>query len=109
MFEKALKAGAFAAALALPGLALGQAAPAPADAKPAEEASPHTFTANVGVYSQYIFRGLSQTNGNPAIQGAFDYAYNFGPAAVYIGSWNSNISWLSDGGQYTSSSLESDL
>ncbi len=42
MFEKALKAGAFAAVLALPGLALGQAAPAPADAKPAEEASPHT-------------------------------------------------------------------
>src|SRR5258705_231471 len=64
MFEKALKAGAFAAVLALPGLALGQAAPA--DAKPAEEASPHTFTANVGVYSQYIFRGLSQTNGNKA-------------------------------------------
>src|SRR5258708_37766233 len=99
MFEKALKAGAFAAVLALPGLALGQAAPSPADAKPAEETSPHTFTANVGVYSQYIFRGLSQTNGNPAIQGGFDYAYNFGPAAVYIGSVYSNNSCGRDRGQ----------
>ena len=113
MFNKALKAGAFAAALALPGFAFAQTAPAPdakpANAKPAEEASPHSFTANVGLYSQYIFRGLSQTNGNPAIQGGFDYAYNFGPATVYIGSWNSNVSWLADSRQYTSSSLESDL
>ena len=52
---------------------------------------------------------MSQTNGNPAIQGGFDYAYNFGPASFYIGNWNSNISWLSDGGNYTSSSLESDV
>jgi len=105
MLKKAIKAGAFAAALALPGFAFAQAAPAPA----AEEASPHTFTANVGLFSQYIFRGLSQTNARPAIQGGFDYAYNFGPAADYVGSWNSNVSWLTDGGQYTSSSLESDL
>src|SRR6185436_3670872 len=107
MLKKALKAGAFAAAVALPGFAFAQDAPTPAPA--AEEASPHTFTANVGLFSQYIFRGLSQTNGRPAIQGGFDYAYNFGPAAVYIGSWNSNISGLTVGGQYTSSSIESDL
>jgi uncharacterized protein (TIGR02001 family) len=109
MFKKSIKAGALAVALALPGFAFGQAAPAPADAKPAEEVSPHAFTANVGLYSQYIFRGLSQTNGRPAIQGGFDYTFNFGPASVYVGSWNSNVSWLTDGGQYSSSSLESDL
>ena len=39
----------------------------------------------------------------------FRLRLQFRTAAVYVGSWNSNISWLTDGGQYTSSSLESDL
>ncbi len=114
MFKKTMTAAAVTAALAAPGVVFAAdapapaGAPAPAAAPAAAEESPHTFTANVGLYSQYIFRGMSQTNGNPAIQGGFDYAYNFGPASVYVGTWNSNISWLSDGGQYTSSSLESD-
>ena len=52
MFKKALKAGAFAAALALPGFAFAQAAPAadakpadakPADAKPEEPKPPYTL------------------------------------------------------------------
>jgi uncharacterized protein (TIGR02001 family) len=102
MFKKTLMATAMAAAVTSGSVYA-------ADAAPAEPASPHTFTANVGLFSQYIFRGLSQTNGNPAIQGGFDYAYNFGPASFYIGNWNSNISWLTDGAQYSSSSLESDV
>jgi uncharacterized protein (TIGR02001 family) len=106
MFKKTLMAAAVAAAVTSGSVYAADAAP---EAAPAEPASPHTFTANVGLYSQYIFRGLSQTNGNPAVQGGFDYAYNFGPASVYIGNWNSNISWLTDGGQYSSSSLESDV
>jgi uncharacterized protein (TIGR02001 family) len=115
MFRKAMIAGAITAALLASGAVFAADAPAPAgaapaaEAKPAEETSPHTFTANVGVFNQYIFRGLTQTNARPAIQGGFDYAYNFGPASVYIGSWNSNISWLTDGGQYSSSGIESDL
>ncbi len=99
MLKKTLMAGAVATALAVPGVVLA------ADAAPA---SPHTFTANIGLYSQYIFRGLTQTNEDPAIQGGFDYAFNFGPASLYIGTWNSNVSWLHDSLQYTSSSLESD-
>ena len=97
MFNKTMMTAAIVAALATPGMVLA-----------AEAESPHTFTANVGLFSQYIFRGMNQTTGNPAGQGGFDYAYNFGPASVYVGTWNSNISWLTDGGQYTSSSLESD-
>jgi len=71
-------------------------------------ASPHTISANVGLYSQYIFRGLSQTNGDPAIQGGLDYSHSSG---FYAGTWASNISWLSDGtaSPYTSSSLEWDF
>lgn len=114
MFKKTLIAGVIAVASAVPGsLLAADAEPAAAkpDAAPAAEAaptSPHSFTANVGLFSQYIFRGLTQTNEKPAIQGGFDYAYNFGPASFYVGTWNSNINWLVDSGQYRSSSLESD-
>ena len=60
---------------------------------PAAPASPHTFTGNVGLYSQYIFRGLTQTNRDPALQGGFDYSHSSG---LYAGTWASNISWLKD-------------
>lgn len=56
-------------------------------------ASPHTFAANVGLYSQYVFRGLAQTNEDPALQGGFDYAHSSG---FYVGTWASNISWLKE-------------
>jgi len=58
----------------------------------APEVSP--ITANVTVASSYVYRGLTQTNNKPAIQGGFDYAHESG---LYIGNWNSNISWISDG------------
>jgi len=75
---------------------------APASAEPT---SPHTFTYNVGLYSQYIFRGLTQTSKNPALQGGIDYSHSSG---FYLGAWGSNISWLSDAG-YKDSSLEVDV
>lgn len=59
----------------------------------AEAASPHTFTANVTLASEYIYRGIGQTNRKPAIQGGFDYAHSSG---FYLGTWLSNVSWLSD-------------
>jgi uncharacterized protein (TIGR02001 family) len=40
--------------------------------------SPHTFTGNVGIVSDYLFRGISQTRGKPALQGGFDYAHSSG-------------------------------
>jgi len=101
--KKTLLAGTVVAALSLPGFALAQSAPADAAPK-----SPHSFTANVGLFSQYIFRGLTQTNRDPAVQGGFDYAYDLGGPSLYVGTWASNISWLHDGGQYSSSSLEND-
>lgn len=73
------------------------------------EESPHTLTGNVGLYSQYIFRGLTQTNKDPALQGGFDYSHSSG---FYLGTWASNISWLTDtpaATGYTSSSLEWDF
>ena len=59
-----------------------------ADAAPTSDL---TVAYNVGLYSQYIFRGLTQTNKEPAIQGGVDLSHSSG---FYIGAWASNISWL---------------
>ncbi|MBF0462447.1 MAG: hypothetical protein HQL87_13765 [Magnetococcales bacterium] len=59
---------------------------APPEAAPE---SPHSFTANVGGVSNYIFRGLTQTWNKPAIQGGVDYAHTDG---WYAGLWASSIS-----------------
>jgi uncharacterized protein (TIGR02001 family) len=88
MIKKTLMAGFIATALGS-GFAQAQAQ-APA--------SPHTITGNVGLFSQYVFRGLSQTNEEPAIQGGFDYSHSSG---FYAGTWASNISWLRDSGAYS--------
>lgn len=68
----------------------------------AEEASPLTF--NVGVVSDYLFRGVSQTHGKPAIQGGVDYAFSNG---FYVGAWASNITWVKD--NWGKGSLEIDV
>jgi len=68
--------------------------------------SPHSISGNMGIFSQYIFRGVSQTNADPALQGGFDYSHASG---FYAGTWLSNISWLTDVAAYTSSSLEWDV
>ena len=55
--------------------------------------SDHTFTGNLTLASQYVFRGLTQTDGKPALQGGFDYSHANG---LYLGTWFSNISWYTD-------------
>ncbi|MDP2834246.1 MAG: TorF family putative porin [Pseudomonadota bacterium] len=77
-------------------------------------ASPHTVTANVGVTTDYIFRGISQTQHKPALSGGVDYSHSSG---LYAGTWLSNQGWvatggtnaLNDGGYKSNSSLEVDL
>ena len=64
----------------------------PAFAADEPEASP--ITANVTVVNDYRYRGLTQSNFKPAIQGGFDYAHESG---FYVGNWNSSISWIGDG------------
>lgn len=99
--RKSLLSLAVLSALSVPTISMAEdAAPA------AAPASPHTIAYNVGLYSQYIFRGLTQTREDPALQGGVDYTHASG---FYVGAWGSNISWLSDGDYYRSSSLELDL
>ena len=77
--------------VALGNLAVAQtAAPAAPAAAPAD---PGPLTANVSLTNDYRYRGISQSNLLPAIQGGFDYAHSSG---FYIGNWNSSISWISD-------------
>lgn len=47
------------------------------------------FTSNLGLASDYRFRGVSQTQNGPAIQGGLDYAHSSG---LYVGNWNSSVS-----------------
>ena len=49
---------------------------------------------NVGAVSDYRYRGVSQTDKKPALQGGVDYAK--GP--FYVGTWLSTISWIKDAG-----------
>ena len=83
--RKTLLATAVLAALAASSSVIAEEAAAPAE---------HTFTANVTLASEYIYRGIGQTNRKPAIQGGFDYSHSSG---LYAGVWGSSISWLSDG------------
>ena len=52
------------------------------------EDSPIEFSANVGYFSDYIYRGGSQTADGAAIQGGFDMSHESG---FYIGTWASNV------------------
>ena len=69
------------------------AAPSFVFAAEKETKSDFTTSGSVGLFSQYIFRGLTQTDRNPALQGNFDINHTSG---LYLGMWGSNISWLRD-------------
>ena len=48
------------------------------------------FSANVAVYSDYIYRGISQTFEEPALQGGADWSHDSG---FYAGVWGSNVNF----------------
>lgn len=50
-------------------------------------------TGNVGVVSDYKFRGISQTHGVPAVQGLVEYSHESG---LYVGGAASSITWVKD-------------
>lgn len=84
-------------------LTLGLAA---SPAMAGEAKSPYTLSANIGLTSDYLFRGISQTQHKPAIQGGFDFAHDSG---FYVGAWGSNVDWVSALGLKESNSMEMDL
>lgn len=95
------------ASLAAAGALLAIAVIAPAQAQEnSPTASPLHLSGNLGIVSQYVFRGTTQTNEKPALQGGFDLTHDNG---LYAGAWLSNISWISDTNPAASASIEADL
>ncbi len=72
-------------------------APAPA----LEETSDFTYSANIALTSNYVWRGITQTDNSPAIQGGFDLGYK----GFYAGVWGSNVEF----GSVLDESMELDL
>ncbi|GAB4061894.1 TorF family putative porin [Uliginosibacterium sediminicola] len=70
------------------------------------EDAPSPVTGNFTIASEYVYRGIAQTNRKPAVQGGLDYA---GPFGLYAGTWASSISWLSDSAPGVSAPMEWDF
>lgn len=51
---------------------------------------------NVGVVSDYRYRGISQSANGTALQGGLDYAHSSG---FYVGAWASTIDWIKEAGK----------
>lgn len=56
----------------------------------AGQAQADSLTANVSATNNYIWRGLTQTLNDGAVQGGIDYAHDSG---FYIGTWASNVKY----------------
>lgn len=69
------------ASFAAPALAQGSVKDAPADARK------FSFSVNIGGTSDYVFRGISQSDAKPAVQGGVDLTYGI----LYAGLWSSNV------------------
>lgn len=61
---------------------------------------------NVGVVSEYRYRGISQTALAPALQGGADYAHSSG---FYVGAWASQIRWIKEAGTAANTELKGDV
>ena len=56
---------------------------------------------NVALTTDYIFRGISQSDEHPAIQGGFDYVHDSG---LFVGTWGSTVDF--DDGDQASMELD---
>jgi uncharacterized protein (TIGR02001 family) len=61
---------------------------------PATFAQDATISGNMTFTTDYVFRGFSQTDENPALQGGFDYE---DPSGLHAGVWGSNIDFNNAG------------
>lgn len=72
----------------------------------AEDAPASSLTGNIGISTDYVFRGITQTVHKPEVSGGVDYTHSSG---LYVGTWLSNQTWVEEGGYKVNSSLEVDL
>lgn len=95
--RKVLKAALSTAALAT---AVATAAPAFAQDEPASDI---TITGSVALVSEYRLRGISQSDGDPTVQGAITVSHSSG---FYVGTWASGLAGY---GSYGGSNTEIDV
>lgn len=88
--KKLILASAILAAFASHGVRAEEAA------APAAEAPEHALAFNVGLASEYRYRGIAQSGKDPAVSGGADYTHS--PTGFYAGTWASTISWIKDAG-----------
>lgn len=58
----------------------------------AQDAPSFDVSYNIGVTNDYVWRGISQSNADAAIQGGIDVSYG----SFYAGTWASNVDFGSD-------------
>ena len=56
----------------------------------AQEEESFPIDGNIGVTSNYLFRGVTQTGDGAAVQGGLDYGHESG---LYVGTWTSNVNF----------------
>jgi uncharacterized protein (TIGR02001 family) len=78
---------------------LSTLAVSPFTAQAATQIGDAEITANVGFVTEYSFRGIAQSNEEPAMQGGFDVTHTSG---LYAGVWGSNV-------EFGDASLETDV
>ena len=79
--------------------------PMEAKAEDGGNALPSNFTGHVGLVTDYVFRGITQSNEVPALQAGVDYTYDLDETtAFYLGFWGTNVNF-NDGDEAT---LETD-
>jgi uncharacterized protein (TIGR02001 family) len=76
------------------------------DAQTIEDPLNSPLSFNVGIDSDYRYRGISQTKGKPALSLGADYASSSG---WYLGTWASTLTWQNDDSQINLGLLELDF
>jgi uncharacterized protein (TIGR02001 family) len=87
------KRQACAAVISFSLMALAAQAQTPAAAPASAPAPDNTFATKISLYSEYEYRGISQSSEKPALQLNLDYAHSSG---FYAGAFVSTIKWLKD-------------
>ncbi len=72
--------------------------------KDAPVACGREWSANVALTTDYVFRGFSQTDQAPAVQGGFDFSW----CRFYAGVWASNLDFGGDGNGADIANIEID-
>jgi uncharacterized protein (TIGR02001 family) len=71
----------------------------------AADAPAPAVTYNIGLTTNYLYRGITQTAASPALQGGLDYAHASG---FYAGAWASSIKWIKEANSGNSVPVEID-